>query len=354
MKTSPFFPFTLKEREKIFSFLKDHLSEPFQIFPIKRDGSLRAYFRVTCKDQTQVLLYWKDISKTQALFFPLIYECFLQQKVRVPLIEGFSTDKVLFLIEDLTDLSLEKKAKSLKENKNSLHSFYKDAIGELVKIHSSFLEKDQGRNSFLNKKYQDVFKESLNQERLMKEVDFTVFHLLETFLKKKLSQVERQVIQNTFSNICEKLEREEKRISHRDYHSRNLMIKEGKIRVIDFQDARLAPLYYDLASLLFDPYTPIEEVLREELMDTYMDIAGFPASKGLSKEGFKRCLFLQSLQRNFKACGSFASFYNLRQDSSYVKYISVSFCTMKENLKGLNEYKDFYSFIQDHGLERIS
>lgn len=41
---------------------------------------------------------------------------------------------------------------------------------------------------------------------------------------------------------------------HRDFQSRNLMLKDGRVRIIDFQGARLGPLGYDLASLLLDPY----------------------------------------------------------------------------------------------------
>ena len=331
-------------------FLKYHFSGNFQILPIKQDGSLRRYFRVKNESQTQVLLYWRDATEEKAQSFLLFQDFFLKQKVNLPHLFHFSKEKNLFLMEDLTDMSLEKKAKSLKAKNASLKPLYKKALFEMIKIHSSFLTENRKGKKVLDKRYKNLFKETLNQTRLMKEVKFTLFHLIEKLFGAKLSQMEDKILQKTFLNLCQSLDQEEKRVSHRDYHSRNLMIKEEKVRVIDFQDALLAPLHYDLASLLFDSYTEVRESLREDLMEEYL--LNVEGKEKWSREKFKKTLYIQSLQRNFKACGSFASFYNLKQDGSYLKYVPLCFQSIERLLEHLNEYKDFLSLIQDRGWSR--
>ena len=46
-------------------------------------------------------------------------------------------------------------------------------------------------------------------------------------------------------------------LCHRDYHSRNLMLHDGSLYIIDFQDARMGPDTYDLVSLLRDSYVDL-------------------------------------------------------------------------------------------------
>ena len=63
-----------------------------------------------------------------------------------------------------------------------------------------------------------------------------------------------------FQKICLILENEPIFFTHRDFHSRNIMVKGAKKSryfIIDFQDARLGPLHYDLVSLLRDSYYPL-------------------------------------------------------------------------------------------------
>jgi aminoglycoside/choline kinase family phosphotransferase len=78
--------------------------------------------------------------------------------------------------------------------------------------------------------------------------------------------------------------------------------------MIDFQDARMGPAQYDLASLLKDSYYQLEDAQIDRLIDYY--IARYEALSGarLDRPHFKRMFDLMAVQRNFKAIGSFASF----------------------------------------------
>ena len=63
-------------------------------------------------------------------------------------------------------------------------------------------------------------------------------------------------------------------LCHRDYHSRNLMLHERRLYIIDFQDARMGPDTYDLASLLRDSYVDRTEERVDELIRGYLKLGG--------------------------------------------------------------------------------
>src|SRR6185295_11569519 len=59
-------------------------------------------------------------------------------------------------------------------------------------------------------------------------------------------------------------------LCHRDFHSRNLLVQGDRLRLVDFQDARLGPVAYDLASLLRDSYVDVPADLQEALFAAFL------------------------------------------------------------------------------------
>lgn len=94
---------------------------------------------------------------------------------------------------------------------------------------------------------------------------------------------------------------------HRDYHSRNLMVKEGRLRLIDYQDAVHGPISYDLVSLLRDAYVEWDEPFVLDLAIRYWEKArqaGLPVAADFAE--FYRDFEWQGLQRHLKVLGIFA------------------------------------------------
>jgi aminoglycoside/choline kinase family phosphotransferase len=102
--------------------------------------------------------------------------------------------------------------------------------------------------------------------------------------------------------------------------------------MIDFQDARLGCAQYDLASLLRDSYYQLEEEVVYELVDYYIRSKEKLEGVKENRKEFMRVFDLMSIQRNFKAIGSFASFYMKRQDVRYLKFIGNTFENIRRNL----------------------
>ncbi len=90
---------------------------------------------------------------------------------------------------------------------------------------------------------------------------------------------------------------------HRDYQSRNLMVYDDEIRIIDFQGARLGPLAYDLASLLFDPYVNLSPSERETIFEYYVKRASSRLS--LDVDSFKHGYMYLAVQRVMQMLGAF-------------------------------------------------
>ena len=242
-------------------------------------------------------------------------------------------------MEDLGDLTLERKFWESHHQKNS-YLFYKMAIDEIVKIHYQATE---------NKSDCSAFKIKFDTEKFLWEMNYGKDSLLLGILKLKFNSSLADSLQKVFLEICEILDREPKRIAHRDYHSRNLMIKLDQMSVIDFQDARLGPVQYDLVSLLKDSYVDLNEEMSGLIKNEYISQMEALTHQPFSRQHFEYIYEIQSIQRCFKASGSFASFFHQRQDRRYLKYLSGTLNRVMKSLSQFPEYKLFYDVLVDSG-----
>jgi len=146
-----------------------------------------------------------------------------------------------------------------------------------------------------------------------------------------LPEEDRQTIRAEMNKIAELLAGQPQVFTHRDYHSRNLMMRQGRVRVIDFQDALMGPASYDLASLLRDSYLSLDEELIEELVIRYLD-GRAKAGATLDRPTFMRLFDLTSIQRNLKAAGRFVYIEKEKHNDRYLQYIPRTLGNVKRNL----------------------
>ncbi|MEE9241407.1 MAG: phosphotransferase [bacterium] len=145
-------------------------------------------------------------------------------------------------------------------------------------------------------------------------------------------------------------------LTHRDFHSRNLMAQgdfsdenPGRLVILDFQDARLGPVTYDLASLVFDSYVTLPEKFRESLITEYWvrlqeNLNGgsfFP-----DRKSFDEALALTALQRNLKAIGTFAFQRVERGNSHYIKHIPSTVAHVRRHLSLLSGWDDLALLLE--------
>ena len=287
------------------------------------------------------------------------------------------------LQEDLSNQSLEKE---VQESKSFPLAYYKKALDQIIKLQSfSQLDSKRSLNKLPSsdrvspglfttgltgseKRFVQNSVQNLKKfEGFLNEMLFTEKHLIKGFFKLKLDHSLRKNYLRELKNISQKLKSFPHRLSHRDLHSRNIFIKDQKIFLIDFQDTGVFPRFYDLASLLYDPY--VAEHLRDEIRkklfhyfllrvagdracmveDKDLHIAG-DKSPGIARDkglqGAEEELLITALQRLFKATGNFASFYILRKKKSHLKYIPPALKQIEHLLKKQDQYPFFLELIQ--------
>lgn len=325
--------------DQLNPFLKSSLNnQQYKVLPLAGDASNRRYYRIIIEDQSWVLMRWEPFNPNGYPFLSVLNH-FASHQVNVPKVIAMAPEEGLVLLEDLGDLTLERKFWE-SQNRDHIMFFYKMAIDELVKIHhhSSRIPTDC-----------TAFKMEFNTEKLMWEMNYAKEHLLKGLLKVDFSEGLSHDLNSLFLDLCHVLDKEPKKIVHRDYHSRNLMILRDKMFVIDFQDARLGTLQYDLVSLLKDSYVDLPEDIAQELMEYYLEQSKDFLPNNFSLAHFNDIYEYQSLQRCFKACGSFASFYMMRDDKRYLKYLPGTLRRVMKTLSYFPQYKLLSDLLIDSG-----
>jgi aminoglycoside/choline kinase family phosphotransferase len=152
-----------------------------------------------------------------------------------------------------------------------------------------------------------------------------------------MTPAEKKVLTESFQKIATHLDRQTPYLNHRDYHSWNLMMHQGEIVVIDFQDALMAPLQYDLASLVNDRETDriIQPAMERQLIDYYLDRLEEKGKAKTSRDAFFETYLLSALQRDFKVVGRFHYLDRVKGKSGYRNYIPPTLKRLKRNLRRL-------------------
>lgn len=312
--------------------------DDIKILPLAGDASNRKYYRIVHGEESWVLMKWEPYNPKDYPFLSVLNH-FAQNGVHVPEVISQSPQEGLVLLEDLGDLTLERKFWESQNQENTLF-FYKMALDEILKIHGK---------STQNRSDCTAFKIQFDTEKLLWELNYGRDNLITGVLKFALTDKAQAELQKAFTHICETLHHEPKVICHRDYHSRNLMIKLDKMYVIDFQDARMGPVQYDLVSLFKDSYVEMTDETTAHLMNYYLDRAKPFLGPKFSREHFDHIYEVQSVQRCFKACGSFASFFHQRSDRRYLKYLTPTLKRVLKSLTRFPQYKVMADILIDSG-----
>ncbi len=254
---------------------------PREIVPLTGDGSARRFFRVKTSGECLILVWPQpgDFGKKEARSYYRLGLFFRSHGLPVPEILAFREPEGVLLLEDLGDLRLAEYPR-----KNLL---YPQAIRILV--HLQALAPQFPLEATLETPYYD--------RRLIWEKEILYFETW--YLRQRLGRrwlpVERALWQEFVREAWARFF--QPTVLHRDFQSRNLMVKGDRLYLIDFQGARLGPPSYDLASLLYDPY--VRDLPQRKLLDLYLHFSGRPRKEFLQE------LFYTRIFRLMQALGAF-------------------------------------------------
>ncbi len=258
--------------------------EKGELSPLTGDASSRRYYRINGKIAVDA-----PPKNQKNLEFINIDRALMQNGLNVPKIFAYDLEQGFMLIEDLGCLSFDK----FNTPKLKLDA-YEKACDELGLIASTkILGLPLFDNDFIDLEL-DIFRE----------------WLLDKTLNLSLSLSEKEILNRSFTYIKQVCLSQEQISMHRDFHCRNLMVKDDKIFIIDFQDMVKGPITYDLASLLFDCYVKLPpefiEILSFKTYSLYKN-QGFLRNK--TYHDFLYDLNIASLQRHLKVLGIFRRLY---------------------------------------------
>ncbi|NBX83622.1 hypothetical protein EBQ90_11160 [bacterium] len=286
--------------------VKQGLSAELRIQLLLGDGSTRCFYRVT--DSTASWILISDPEWKQSQDYSPHQKALAAAQLPVPQFRHVDPATGLLLMEDLGDELLQ-----LRIQKRPLEGpeWLTKAAELLAHLHGKL---------YPVPKTLPIAARRFDAEKYFQELCFTLEHLRGGFLG--LSPLPQKTLQ-VIRAWCEELERLRPEVfCHRDYHCRNIIVHQERLSLIDFQDARLGPPAYDLASLVFDAYTPMTPDLRTRLINTYRNtLEAYPISQHVSWEQFQPDLMRVAYQRTLKAAGSFASFWTRNKKKTHLQYI---------------------------------
>lgn len=304
---------------------KSEMGELDRVDSLTGDASTRRYYRLYCKNGTLVVCLDNPILENEEYNFLKMQKFLENNKIRVPKIFDYKNSKGYLLEEDLGDITLLSYLSKIND-KDEEYNSYKICIDELLKMHKIPKEKLDNINLFFDFK------------KLMDEIEFTVEYYLKKFLKVDDQSI-CSAIKQEFVDICKRISNEKMVYTHRDYHSRNVMVRNNEFIIIDFQDARQGIPQYDLVSLLEDCYYSIDTENKEKLIKYYWDSLD-KSIHGQQNFEYFMCLYNDmTMQRVFKAIGSFSYIFDTREDHRYIKYIGYAMEKLKTVMLSDQRYK---------------
>ncbi len=269
-------------------------------------------------------------------------------QVAVPEIFHYSPKKGWLLLEDLGDALLAHEIMKVSTKGETVFSLYQKAIDELIRM-QRFATPVTTPPTLAHYR---AFDPSL----FIWEFD----HFIEYGLEKRegltLPDKEKRAIRAYFSDMALQLATLPLVFTHRDYHSRNLMVQQNdaspcKIRVIDFQDALMGPCQYDLASLLRDSYIALPEGVIDRLILYYLSQWEEQTNEKTDKEQFRVLFDLISLQRNLKAAGRFVYIDQVKKNPNFLPYVAPTLANVKKNLTKHKRLKPLYDLLSKYVKE---
>ena len=273
----------------------------YSLIPVSGDASFRRYFRFISSDK-QFIAVDSPPEKENNEAFINVTHLLGAEGLPVPHIHYSSLDFGYFLLSDLGDDLL---LNVLNEtNANELYGKALDALKIIQQTPAINLP---------------LYSEPL----LLQEMELFREWFLTKHLSIQLTEDENQIVKNCFMNLTKNALVQPQVFVHRDFHSRNLLRIEGKHPgIIDYQDAVLGPITYDLVSLLRDCYIawPAKKV-TELATQFYHQSVTNDAAININEEQFLKWFDLMGIQRHLKAIGIFSRLNHRDGKPNYLKDI---------------------------------
>ena len=301
--------------------------------PASSDASFRRYFRVTTPGEQFIVM---DAPPTKENIEPFIRiaKLLAKSQVNVPSIFQQNLPDGFLLLEDFGSQCFLDQL-----NASTAADLYQTAFDSLFKLQTQIPVQNSGLPCYdepLLHRELAIFDEWFLGQLLDIQIPAPVWETVRTILVASALEQPRTCV-------------------HRDYHSRNLMVLDSDSPgVIDFQDAVIGPITYDLVSLLRDCYIAWPEQQVEQWQFNYFERLQQAGLIDCNPAQFKRWFDLMGLQRHLKAIGIFSRLHLRDGKSNYLGDIPRTLNYVTSVCAAYPELAEFNDFLRDHVLPVLS
>ena len=273
------------------AFLRETMGDGFSVHKVAGDASFRSYYRVTSAARGPLIFMDAPPEKEDSSPFVDIARFLGGHDVPVPRVVEVRLASGHLLLDDFGDVTLLKAV----QGGAAPEPLYEQAVDVLLDMQATPLD---GHCIAHGRPY--------DRAMLHRELALFTDWYLERVVGVSLTEADRAAYESVFGLLIERVLEQPKVFVHRDYHSRNLMWRDGDgLGVLDFQDGVVGPVTYDLASLLRDCYVAWEAPFRTRIAGRWLAGAGRRLGYQPSPERFQADLDWMAVQRNLKAVGIF-------------------------------------------------
>ncbi len=333
--------------EKLKVLYKEYAgSEPEKVTALSGSGSNRRYYRMEGapdgKGKTVMGVIGTDRQENDA--FIAIANHFISKGIAVPKVLAVSGDGMCYLQEDLGDDVLGDRVEEINRKGGFGASEHEDMDDETVRLLCEAMAQlpkiqyEGAEGLDFNVCYpQPAF------DRRMVMFDLNYFKYC--FLKPSGLEFNEVLLQDDFERLADELlEENTETFLYRDFNARNVMIKDGKPYFIDFQGGRRGPVYYDVASFIWQARARYPQYLKEKMLESYL--GALKEYRTVDREDFDRKLNLFILFRTLQVLGAYGFRGLIEHKAKFVTPIPQAVANLKEQLHAVeNEYTYLYEVL---------
>ncbi len=299
--------------------------------PLLGDASTRRYFRyVSDKKESYILAAYPEPFEPETFTYLQMHTLWSELGLPVPELIALDGTLGIVLQEDLGDETLFDRLETASAVERT----------QLIRCAIDYLIRLQQHGAAALKPDYEASRLALDEAKLGQELSFFREHYLGGY--RGQSNPGEPSLTREFSTLVTELAQSPRLLCHRDYQVRNLMLKQDRLYVIDFQDARMGPSSYDLVSLLKDSIQLKPEELRAQV-GYYLAAAG----QEEDPEWFYREFELMSIQRLLKALGTYGYQITVRgKKDTYRPYIAGSLQRVSLSLQAVSGFPYIRSVVE--------
>ena len=283
----------------IHKFIEMNVDSEFSITKASEDASFRKYYRVQDKDKTSILMVAPP-DKEPLDQFLFLAKSLKDRSARTPKVYAFDHELGVILQEDFGTCSL---MQYYHEHDNENNQLIFNKLNETI-IH-------------LQKRCSDIDLPIYSSKILIDEL--SLFH--EWYLKGL--DFKQNKLEEIYSFLLTNIEKQNKKFVHRDFHCRNLLIQDDQICLIDFQDALIGPITYDLVSFLKDAYHKKNDFLIMDVCIKFWELARSNFDVPTDFGDFFIDFEMMGVQRHLKILGIFKRLYLRDGKNQYLNDIPL-------------------------------